>query len=69
VATLLWGFDQNKIMHHFMVTSTGGKKMVVALNNNDSETVSQIRQDVMVYLAEGNQWAVRDLNLHGWWVL
>jgi hypothetical protein len=49
------GFDQNKIMHHFMATSTGGKIMIVALNSNDSETVSQIRQHVMDIKQEFSQ--------------
>jgi hypothetical protein len=41
------GFDQNKIMHHFMATSTGGRIMIVALDSNDSETIEQIKSHVL----------------------
>jgi hypothetical protein len=41
------GFDQNKIMHHFMATSTGGQIMIVALDSNDEETISQIKSHVV----------------------
>jgi hypothetical protein len=51
------GFDQNKIMHHFMATSTGGRIMIDALNNSDSETISQIKGhvvDIQYEFSQGN---------------
>jgi plastocyanin len=51
------GFDQNKIMHHFMATPTGGQIMIVAIDNNDSETISQIRShilDIQQEFSQGN---------------
>ena len=51
------GFDQNKIMHHFMATSTGGQIMIVALDSNDSETISQIKThvvDIQQEFSQGN---------------
>jgi hypothetical protein len=51
------GFDQNKIMHHFMSTSTGGKIMIIALDGNDSETIVQINQhviDIQEEFSQGN---------------
>jgi hypothetical protein len=44
---IVMGFDQNKIMHHFMATSTGGRIMIVALNSSDSETIKQIKDHVI----------------------
>lgn len=51
------GFDQNKIMHHFISTSTGGRIMIVALNDNDLETITQIEQhiiDIQKEFSRGN---------------
>lgn len=51
------GFDQNKIMHHFMATPTGGQIMIVALDSNDNETISQIRShalDIQQEFSQGN---------------
>jgi hypothetical protein len=51
------GFDQNKIMHHFMATPTGGQIMVVALDSNDNETISQIKShivDIQQEFSQGN---------------
>jgi hypothetical protein len=51
------GFDQNKIMHHFMATSAGGQIRIVALDNNDSETISQIKThvlDIQYEFSQGN---------------
>lgn len=51
------GFDQNKIMHHFMATPTGGQIMIVALDSNDSETISQIEThvaDIQQEFSQGN---------------
>ncbi|MGA9841529.1 MAG: hypothetical protein WBQ25_04375 [Nitrososphaeraceae archaeon] len=41
------GFNQNKIMHHFIATTTGGEIMIVALNSSDSDTTKQIRNHVV----------------------
>lgn len=51
------GFDQYKIMHHFMATPTGGQIMIVALDSNDSETISQIKAhvtDIQYEFSQGN---------------
>lgn len=51
------GFDQDKIMHHFMATSTGGQIMIVALDSNDNETISQIKAhvaDIQQEFSQGN---------------
>lgn len=49
------GFDQNKIMHHFMATSTGGQIMIVALDSSDSETIRQIKTHVLDIQQEFSQ--------------
>lgn len=41
------GFNQSKIMHHFIATPSGGEIMIVALNNSDNNTIKQIRDHVM----------------------
>jgi hypothetical protein len=51
------GFDQDKIMHHFMATSTGGRIMIVSLQNDDSETITQIKDhviDIRYEFSQGN---------------
>jgi transcriptional/translational regulatory protein YebC/TACO1 len=51
------GFDQYKIMHHFMATQTGGQIMIVALGSNDNETISQIKShivDIQLEFSQGN---------------
>ena len=51
------GFNQNKIMHHFIATTTGGEIMIVALNNSDSDTTKQIRNhiaDIQNEFSKGN---------------
>jgi hypothetical protein len=51
------GFDQNKIMHHFMATSTGGQIMIVALDSNNNETIDQIKThvlDIQYEFSQGN---------------
>ena len=40
------GFNQSKIMHHFIATPTGGEIMIVALNS-DNDTIKQIRNHVL----------------------
>ena len=49
------GFDQNKIMHHFMATPTGGQIMIVALDGSDKETISQIKTHVLDIQQEFSQ--------------
>jgi hypothetical protein len=51
------GFNQNKIMHHFIATTTGAEIMIVALNSSDSDTTKQIRNrvaDIQKEFSEGN---------------
>jgi hypothetical protein len=51
------GFDQTKIMHHFMATPTGGQIMVIALNSKDNVTISQIKAhiaDIQQEFSQGN---------------
>ena len=51
------GFNQSKIMHHFMPTPTGGRIMIVALDSNDNEAISQIRShflDIQQEFSQGN---------------
>ena len=51
------GFDQTKIMHHFMATSTGGQIMIVALNMNDTKTINEIKshaKDIQYQFSQGN---------------
>lgn len=40
------GFDQTKIMHHFMATATGGQIMIMALDMNDVKTINEIKSHV-----------------------
>lgn len=49
------GFDQNKIMHYFMATETGGQIMIVALDGNDKETIGQIKAHVVEIQEEFSQ--------------
>ena len=51
------GFDQDKIMHHFMSTSTGGQIMIVALDSSGEETINQIKAhvaDIQREFSQGN---------------
>jgi hypothetical protein len=41
------GFNQNKIIHNFKSTPTGGEIIITALNNNDTETIKQIRNHTL----------------------
>ncbi|MGB0025942.1 MAG: hypothetical protein WBP64_03815 [Nitrososphaeraceae archaeon] len=41
------GFNQNKIIHQFVATPSGGKIIITALNSSDRNTVNQIRNHVM----------------------
>ncbi len=40
------GFDQTKIMHHFMATSTGGEIMIMSRDMNDAKTINEIKSHV-----------------------
>jgi hypothetical protein len=51
------GFNQNKIIHHFIATPTGGEIMIVALNSSDNDTIKQIRNhilDIQKEFSQGN---------------
>lgn len=51
------GFDQTKIMHHFIATTTGGKIMIMALDGGDAKTISEIRahvKDIQHEFSQGN---------------
>jgi predicted ester cyclase len=51
------GFNQIKIVHHFIATPTGGEIMIVAQNSNDNDTIKQIRKhvvDIQKDFSEGN---------------
>jgi uncharacterized membrane protein len=51
------GFNQNKIIHHFIATPTGGEIMMVALNSSDNDTIKQIRIhviDIQKEFSKGN---------------
>jgi hypothetical protein len=41
------GFNQNKIIHHFIATPTGGEIMIVALKSSDNDTTKQIKNHVL----------------------
>ncbi|MDQ4073482.1 MAG: hypothetical protein M3162_04165 [Thermoproteota archaeon] len=51
------GFDQNKISHQFITTSTGGIIKITALDDKDNRTISQIKshvRDIQKEFTEGN---------------
>ncbi|MFZ0344533.1 MAG: hypothetical protein WAL24_05195 [Nitrososphaeraceae archaeon] len=51
------GFNQNKIAHHFAVTSNGGNITITSLNSNDTQTINQIKthiMDIQKDFSEGN---------------
>jgi hypothetical protein len=49
------GFNQNKIMHHFIATPTGGEIMIVVLNSTDNNTIKQIKSHVLDIQKEFSQ--------------
>ncbi|HYG00769.1 MAG TPA: hypothetical protein VD815_11795 [Candidatus Saccharimonadales bacterium] len=54
---LAMGFDQTKIAHEFSPTEDGGQIKIIALDENDNQTISQIRshtRDIQSDFAEGN---------------
>jgi hypothetical protein len=51
------GFNQSKIHHHFMVTSTGGEIMIMSTNMSDTQTINEIRshvKDIQYEFSQGN---------------
>ena len=51
------GFNQSKIHHHFMSTSTGGEIMIMSTNASDTQTVNEIRshvEDIQHEFSQGN---------------
>jgi hypothetical protein len=51
------GFNQSKILHHFVATPTGGEIIIVALNSSDVKTINQIKNHVIEIqkdFSEGN---------------
>jgi len=54
---LAMGFDQTKIAHEFSPTEDGGQIKIIALDENDNQTISQIKshtRDIQSDFAEGN---------------
>lgn len=49
---LAMGFNQNKILHQFKSTLTGGEILITALNNSDIETIKQIKNHIYVIQKE-----------------
>jgi hypothetical protein len=50
-------FNQSKISHQFVITPNGGQIKISALNNNDNQTVSQIKdhiRNIQKEFSEGN---------------
>lgn len=54
----IWmGFNQSKISHQFVITPNGGKIIVTALDNNDTQTIGQIKnhiKDIQKLFSKGN---------------
>lgn len=51
------GFNQNKIAHQFIAKPVGGEIIITALNDSDSQTISQIKNhvlDIQKEFSEGN---------------
>ena len=51
------GFDQNKIIHKFVVTPFGSSIIITALNSSDKQTIDQIRNhisDIQKEFSQGN---------------
>ena len=54
---LAMGFDQSKISHEFSTTKDGGQIKITALNENDNNTINQIKshtRDIQNDFTEGN---------------
>ncbi len=51
------GFNQSKIHHHFMATSTGGEIMIMSTNMSDVQTINEIRshvKEIQYEFSQGN---------------
>ena len=51
------GFNQTKIHHHFMSTTTGGEIMIMSTNMNDVKTIDEIKnhlKDIQHEFSQGN---------------
>ena len=51
------GFNQSKIHHHFMATSTGGEIMIMSANTSDTQVIDEIRshvKDIQYEFSQGN---------------
>lgn len=51
------GFNQTKIMHHFVDTATGGEIRIMALDSSDAKTIDEIRshiEDIQYEFSQGN---------------
>jgi hypothetical protein len=51
------GFDQMKIHHQFMATSTGGEIMIMSTNTTDTQTINEIKshvKDIQYEFSQGN---------------
>lgn len=54
---MVMGFNQTKIHHHFMSTTTGGEIMVMSKNTNDIQTINEIKnhvKDIQYEFSKGN---------------
>jgi hypothetical protein len=57
LGNIAMGFNQSKIAHQFIATSDGGKIVVTALNNSDSQTIKEIKNhivEIQKEFSEGN---------------
>jgi hypothetical protein len=51
------GFNQTKIHHHFMSTTTGGEIMIMSTNMSDIQTIDEIKnhvKDIQAEFSQGN---------------
>jgi len=51
------GFNQSKIHHHFMATTTGGEIMIMSTNMSDTQTINEIKfhvKDIQYEFSQGN---------------
>lgn len=51
------GFNQTKIHHHFMSTTTGGEIMIMSENMSDLKTINEIKshvKDIQYEFSQGN---------------
>ena len=51
------GFNQTKIHHHFMSTTTGGEIMIMSENMSDLQTINEIKshvKDIQYEFSQGN---------------